>query len=124
MGTVAVRLVFPELDAATAHQLAQELRSALLNARAVDEAEVVKVRDDTADLGTAVELLVGLPVLRKVADDVSSALARWFDRRREQSELPVVEIVGPADVRRIEATTGDMTSSVRDAMLGAVEGLT
>lgn len=122
METVAVRVVFPEVDAATAHQLAQEVRSALLNARAVDAAEVVKMRDDTADLGTAVELLVGLPVLRKVADDVSSAIAHWLDRRRGRSDLPVLEILGPTGVRRIEATTGDMTPLVLDAVLGAVEG--
>ena len=88
MERVVLSVSFPSEDLLTARDHAIELTGYLLNGEVVANAEVVKDRNDTADLGSIVQIVLTAPLVTALATPLCAAIADWLRHRRGGDNKP------------------------------------
>lgn len=125
MDQATLSISFPNEERSNAREQALQLRSYLLNREIVSEADVVKDRDDTADLGSIIQIVFAAPAIVAVATVFSQAVADWLRDRNDSEESEAGEETTEeltVEVKRVSAGQTDVVhasgspSDVKDVL--------
>ena len=78
---------FPDAQSAEARRMAIGLREYLLNNGVIEDADIAKRDDDTADLGSLLEIVLAGPVLVTAANQIAKGIADWIRSRADRDHV-------------------------------------
>jgi hypothetical protein len=103
----SISVSFPDTETNEARRMALGLREHLLNESVVENAEIIKADDDTADLGAVLQIVMAAPMLVAAATEIAKGIADWIRGQVDRDRI-TIELERPGDTLRASGSADEV----------------